>query len=131
MALEANQLLGFSLFESLTDEQRRDVASKMEERHVGVGQELSHEGGGGYFFFVIADGTADVARDGVVVAQLGPDDFFGELAILETPRRTATVTATSPMTLLAMFGADFAKLAADRAEVAARVEAAISSRRPG
>ena len=62
------------------------LAQKMEERHAAPGEHLSNEGGSGYFFFVIEDGAADVTRDGAVVASLGPTDYFGEIAILATPR---------------------------------------------
>jgi CRP-like cAMP-binding protein len=55
--------------------------------------------------------------------------FFGEAAILETTRRTATVTATSEMTVGSMFGADFAKLATDSPELHAVITAAMAERR--
>jgi len=51
--------------------------------------------------------------------------------VLKTPRRTATVVAATPMTLLAMFGADFAKLAADHPSVAAVIDSALAERLPG
>ena len=97
----------------------------MEERHAGAGERLAIQGASGYFFFLIQEGTAEVSHDDEVVARLGPGDFFGEAAILDARRRTATVTAATPMTMAVMFGADFAKLAVDQPAVGDQIRAAI------
>src|SRR5690242_2439840 len=125
MSVDPSRLENIPLFTDLTPAERAALAQKMEERHAAPGEHLSNEGGSGYFFFVIEDGQADVSRDGAVVASLGPSDYFGEIAILATPKRTATVTATSPMTLLAMFGADFAKFSSELPALAEQIERAI------
>jgi CRP-like cAMP-binding protein len=65
-----------------------------------------------------------------VLAELGPGDFFGEGAIFRARRRTATVTATLPTVLFAMFGADFAKLAGDIPELHERIDRALDERLP-
>ena len=93
-----------------------------------AGRRLTTGRGGGYFFFVIDSGTAEVTHDGAVLATFGPGDFFGESAIFETLRRTATVTTTSPATVLAMFGADFALLTDHIPELRKKIDAAISDR---
>ena len=59
---------------------------------------------------MIESGTVADSHGDEVVATLRPGDFFGEAAILETTRRTATVTAASDVTVLEMFGADLAVL---------------------
>ena len=89
-----------------------------------------HEGGAGYFFFVIESGAATVTRDGETLAEFGPGDFFGEAAIFKTRRRTATVTTTEPTILFAMFGADFAKLVR-RGPVTAHEDRRRDPQRPG
>jgi CRP-like cAMP-binding protein len=131
MAVAVAKIESVPLFAGLEPDHLVLIAANMEEREVEPGDHLSIEGASGYFFFVIEDGTASVAHDGEVVAELGPGDFFGEAAILENIRRTATVTATSPMRLAVMFGADFAKLAADEPKVADRVHAAMAERAAG
>jgi CRP-like cAMP-binding protein len=130
MAVDAALLQKIPLFAGLNESQRAAAASKLEERVVAEGTHVSNEGGAGYFFFAIAEGTARVTRGDETLAELGPGDFFGEAAVLKTPRRTATVVAMTPMTLLAMFGADFAKLAADEPTVAAVIDAALAERLP-
>ncbi len=48
-------------------------------------------------FYAIGSGQADVREDGEIVRRLGPGDYFGELALLRDIRRTATVTARTPL----------------------------------
>ncbi len=97
----------FPVFAALTDEQRALVADLVQEVEVGIGEELTHEGDLGYHFFAIEEGTAEVLRDGEVIAELGPGDVFGELALLIRGRRSASVTALSPMRLVVLFVRDF------------------------
>jgi CRP-like cAMP-binding protein len=130
VAVDEARLDKFPLFASLNDEQRHQVASKLGERTAEPGLHLTSEGGGGYFFFLIEDGTAEVTRDGEVVAELGPGDFFGEASILENRRRNANVTATSHMRLLELFGAEFANLIKQIPEMGAAVRAALETHHP-
>jgi CRP-like cAMP-binding protein len=128
MAVDASRIRDVPLFAELTEAEREAVAAKLSERHVEAGRHLSTEGGAGYFFFVIESGTATVSHDDEVVATLGPGDFFGEAAVLETTRRTATVIAVSDMVVLEMFGADFAVLHAHSPAVKATIDRAMSER---
>jgi CRP-like cAMP-binding protein len=130
MPVDPARLADVPLFASLTDEERAEIAAKLEERNANVGDHLSTEGGPGYFFFVIDSGSATVTRDGAVLAQFGPGDFFGEAAIFKTRRRTATVTVTSPTKLFAMFGADFAKLVSEIPMLHTRIDEALAARIP-
>jgi CRP-like cAMP-binding protein len=130
MAVDPARLTGIPLFADLTHEQLAAVAAKLEERHVEAGEHLSHEGGPGYFFFVIDSGKATVTRDGVTLAEFGPGDFFGEAAIFKTRRRTATVTTTTTAVVFAMFGADFAKLTGEIPSLHDRIDQALAERVP-
>ncbi len=53
-------------------------------------------------FYVIKEGTARVSKDGKLLATLGRDDYFGEIALLRGRPRTATVTAVTDLSLLAL-----------------------------
>jgi CRP-like cAMP-binding protein len=130
VSVDIEVIRGVPLFAGLSEDQLAAVGDKLEVREASIGEHLSSEGGAGYFFFVLADGSAEVTRGGEVLAEFGPGDFFGEAAIFRSRRRTATVTATAPSTLYAMFGADFAKLAADIPELHDRIEAALDERVP-
>jgi CRP/FNR family transcriptional regulator, cyclic AMP receptor protein len=63
--------------------------------------------------FVIVSGTAAVTRQDRLVTTLGPGDYFGELAAIDTARRNATLTALSELTLLVISPREFATLVAD------------------
>jgi CRP/FNR family cyclic AMP-dependent transcriptional regulator len=51
---------------------------------------------------VILDGTATVSKAGVDKRTLGAGDHFGEISMIDSKRRSATVTATEPLTALAV-----------------------------
>jgi CRP-like cAMP-binding protein len=63
------------------------------------------------------------------VSVLEPGDFFGEIALLEEVRRTATVKARTPCVLLALDRADFQELLAEAPELRRVFENAALTRR--
>ena len=65
------------------------------------------------------------------MAELGPGDFFGEIGLIETERRTATVVATQPMRLIVMFQREFKQMEQEMPVVADRIRAAIRARLDG
>lgn len=85
------------LFEGLSRKQLAQIARLSDDLEVAPGTALCREGTRGQEFFVIIDGEAEVTRGGRQVATVGAGDFFGEIALLERVRRTATVTATKPL----------------------------------
>lgn len=76
----------------------------------------------------VPDGHRHQHRPRDVRQRLGPGDFFGELALLEEDRRTATVTATSPMTVIVMSRASFRAIDRSMPGVHAAVQEAIEQR---
>jgi CRP-like cAMP-binding protein len=67
---------------------------------------LTEEGEFGHALFAVEFGTANVIVDGSVVSTIMSGDVIGEVAILASGRRTATVVATSPIRLIALFKRD-------------------------
>lgn len=121
-------LRSLPLFESLAEADLREIAGRFEVRSVDEGKPVTLEGASGYNFFVIQEGTAAVSREGKLLRTLGPGDFFGELAILDSGRRTADVVATSPLRLAVMFGTDFRRLQDQLPDVAGQIENVVASR---
>ena len=78
-----------------------------DEVTVETGKDIVTEGSTGHEFFMILDGEANVSRGGKKVAALSGGDYFGELSILDRSPRNATVTATTPMTLLVLGQREF------------------------
>ena len=123
------QLKSVPFFSGLSKRELDAVAREVDELDFPAGRVLIRQGEFGHEFFVLVDGTAEVLQDDAVIAQMGPGDFFGELALLDEERRTATVRATSPMRVLVMTRQSFRAL--DRAVpgVHAKVADAITRRR--
>ncbi len=85
------------LFEGLSRKQLAHLARLTDDLDVPAGTVLCRQGARGQEFFVIIDGEATVTRGAKAVATVGSGDFFGEIALLEHVRRTATVTAATPL----------------------------------
>jgi len=126
--LEA-QLKEVPFFSTLSKRELTVVAQQIDEIDVAPGRVLAREGDLGHEFFVIVDGTADVTRGDARLAELGPGDFFGEMALVDEERRTATVTATSPMRVLVMTRQAFRAIDRSMPAVHATIVKAIKDRR--
>jgi CRP-like cAMP-binding protein len=119
---------GLPLFTGLARDELEELAAWFHVQHAGENVRLVGEGAPGYTFFILAEGTAEVTSEGRPVATLEPGDFFGEIAILGRGRRSATVSSTSPVRLLVLFGTEFRRLEAQHPETAVRLTAAMQER---
>ena len=126
--MDAGKLDSIPLFAGLNAEQRASVAGACEELEVEAGTILVREGDFGHAVFAIRSGTADVVHDGVVVNTLGPGDYFGEVAVMSGGRRSASVVATSQLTLVTIFNREIWRLEREAPEVASILRDAISAR---
>ena len=85
----------------------------MSELEVHAGAEVVTLDDYGTSIYFIEEGEAEVLTDGGESAQaLGPCDTFGEIALLLTGHRTATIVARTPMRLLALSDQDFQRIRA-------------------
>jgi CRP/FNR family transcriptional regulator, cyclic AMP receptor protein len=128
--LDASRLKSLPLFKDVPDDELAQIAGFAQEVNVEQGRELVREGDFSYEFMAIEDGEAEVTRDGEHVADLGPGDFFGEMGLLEKTLRNATVTATTPMTLITLTGWDMKRMERHIPEAIERVRATLEERRP-
>jgi CRP-like cAMP-binding protein len=108
------------ILRGLTDRQVAELTPHVDEVHIPAGSILMEQGRSGHEAFLVVDGTADVIVDGELVAEVGPGDLVGEVALIDHRDRTATVIATSRMKVLAIAQRDFGAFV-DRAPVAAAV----------
>jgi CRP-like cAMP-binding protein len=103
------------LFHGLNNRQLKYLAKRMVVREYFAGQPIVTQGQGGEGFFVIVSGKAEVFRQrsdavDLVVNTFGPNDFFGELALLDDGLRTASVVASEPTSCLVLTRWDFLSL---------------------
>jgi CRP-like cAMP-binding protein len=77
-----------------------DIAHLAEERGFADGAELCRQGEFDSDVFVIVEGAAEAIIDGAAVGQVGTGEVVGELAMLGTGRRTATLRAIGPVRVL-------------------------------
>jgi CRP/FNR family cyclic AMP-dependent transcriptional regulator len=126
--MDAGSLEGISLFSGLSKKELEKLARWTDEVDVPDGHALATEGQFAHEFFVIEEGSATVALNGEGIAELGPGEFFGEIGLLETERRTASVVATTPMKLIVMFQREFRQMEQEMPAVGDRIRSAIRAR---
>jgi CRP/FNR family transcriptional regulator, cyclic AMP receptor protein len=116
------------LFAECTKAELSEVAMSADERKAPEGDKLTEEGRRGSEFFVLVDGAVAVRRGRRKVADLGPGDWFGEIAILTYQPRTATVTATSPVRLLVISDRAFRQVVETTPRIALKVLRGVAER---
>jgi CRP/FNR family transcriptional regulator, cyclic AMP receptor protein len=127
--MKADRLRRIPLFEGLTDHQYHRLERWTDEIDVPAHKHLVNEGAYPHEFMVIEAGTAEVTHDGEHLADLGPGDFFGEIALLLDVPRTATVVASSDITLVVMHKRDFRAMEEEIPVVKGRINAVMEERR--
>jgi CRP-like cAMP-binding protein len=116
------------LFVGLSRKQLAQVAKLTDDLDVPPGTALCKEGSLGREFFVIIEGQADVTRGKKRVSTLGPGDFFGEVALLEQLRRTATVTARTGLKFFVVSERTFKSLLETDPEIERKILRALARR---
>ena len=109
------------MFGGCTNKELRDIARIVDELQVESGRVLMSQGDAGQEAFVIEEGTAEVVRDGQLLATVGPGSYVGELALIDAGPRSATVTATTPMRVLVIGTREFSELLDEVPGLARRV----------
>src|SRR5437763_16165967 len=95
------------LFAGLSRPQLAQIARLSDDLELPAGAVRCEQGSRGREFFVIIDGKAKVTRDGKTLTTFSSGDFFGEIALLEPVKRTATVTAVEPLRFFVVSQAAF------------------------
>ena len=116
------------LFSHLSRKQLAQIAKVADEIDLNEGKEMTREGATGREFFVILEGSADVRRRGRKINSLKPGDFFGEIALVTSVPRTATVAATSPVRALVVTDREFRHLLEESPDIKTRVMEAMAAR---
>ena len=93
-------LRAFPAFARCPDRELRVLAASADETDLPAGHVLMWEGDPGAEAFLVLEGRAEVAVAGEVIATVGPGQTVGEMALIDSRPRTATVVATTPLRVL-------------------------------
>ena len=107
MTTTMDALKNVPMFRDLNKKALERVEKIARERTFNAGDVIVKEGDEGVGFFLITSGKVAVSKDGHPLGSLHDGEFFGEMALLDNYRRSATVTATEPTKTLAMLRSDF------------------------
>jgi CRP/FNR family cyclic AMP-dependent transcriptional regulator len=140
--MHSSRIAAIPLFADLPEDELAAVAAVATEVEIPSGQALAAEGRIGHSLFAIESGTADVVIEGATVRTVGSGDVVGEIAVFASPSdpfappevaegglRTASVVATSPMRLIALFKRDVWALDPRAPVVTQRLRAMLEERR--
>lgn len=109
------------LFAGCSKKQLATIARLTDELVLEGGKELTRQDESSHEAFVIVSGEATVKRNGRKVATLGPGDTVGELGLLDHGKRSATVIADGPLTVLVIGRREFSGLLQDMPSLAQKM----------
>ena len=123
--MDRGRVAAIPFFEGLPDKELDAVARVASELTFASGEALTTEGEFGHGLFVIEAGSAEISTNGTPVNLVGPGSIVGEVAVLASGRRTASVVATSPLQVIAIFKRDVWNLEREAPEAGRRLRAAL------
>jgi CRP/FNR family transcriptional regulator len=131
---ESVALLGaVPVFETLAPEDLHRVAEVAVPRRFAAQQVIFREGDASDTCYVVRNGHARAVRehpDGrtITLAHFGPGDIFGELAMFDDERRSATVETLDRLESLAVAGSDMRRLLREHPDIAVKLVIALGRR---
>jgi CRP/FNR family transcriptional regulator, cyclic AMP receptor protein len=123
-------------FETLEPDDLRRVAEVAVRRSFAPGQVMFREGDPSNTCYVVRSGLARAVRDhadgrSITLAEFGPGDFFGELAMFDDERRSATVEAIDQLEVVGIAGLDMRRLVREHGDIALGVVVGLGRRLRG
>ena len=106
------------LFSGIKPKELKKLSKRMTERDFNEGDEITRQGESGIGFFVIEEGNASVSVDGNIVRTLGPGEHFGEVALIDSGPRSATIIAGTDLRCRGMSAWEFKPFVEEHPEVA-------------
>jgi CRP/FNR family transcriptional regulator len=137
MAATSEELItllhGVPAFSALEQEDLAQVVDVTVPRTFGAGEVVFREGDDGDTCYVVRSGQARAVRehsDGrtITLAAFGPGEIFGELAMFDDERRSATIEALEETEAVAILGSDMRRLLREHPDIAVKMLGALSRR---
>jgi serine/threonine protein phosphatase PrpC len=121
LALKRDVLVKMPLFSRLQERELLRVMQVAEVIGFEPGQAVVREGEKGDELFIMLSGLVHVTRGEAVLSEVGPGEHFGEMALIRSMPRSATVTAVEPSELIALRRADFFEILRKEHELAVKL----------
>ena len=122
--MDASRVADVQALRDLPAEELEILANAMAAVEVEAGTQVLGRDDLGTAAYFIEQGEAEVVGDAESAAEvLGPGDVFGEIGLLLTGERTATVVARTPLRLLSLSGQDFDRIRSDVPEAERKLRA--------
>lgn len=121
------------VFSTLSDEELARVAEVAVPRAFAGSHVVFREGDESDTCYVVRTGHARAVREhpdgrSITLANFGPGDIFGELAMFDNERRSATVEVLEPTEVIAILGGDMRRLLGEHPDIAVKLLAALGRR---
>ncbi|MBT3272733.1 MAG: cyclic nucleotide-binding domain-containing protein [Spirochaetales bacterium] len=121
-------LKGVELFERIPAEELSLISSITEEVYLSPEEPVFLEGDDGDALYLVVDGTVRVHSGDRVIGEMGEGECFGEMAILDTEPRSASVTTQNDVVLLQISREDFSELLYEKPEISRGVILVLTQR---
>ncbi|WP_394826283.1 Stp1/IreP family PP2C-type Ser/Thr phosphatase [Pendulispora albinea] len=122
LALKRDVLARMPLFARLTERELLRVMQAVEVRSYVEGDVVIQEGDRGDELFIVLEGRVRVSRGEATLTHLGPGEHVGEMALIRSVPRSATVTAAGgPAELIAIRRMDFFEILRKEHELAVKL----------
>jgi len=121
LALKREVLAKMPLFARLTERELLRVMQAVEVREFADGGVVIKEGDKGDELFIVLDGHVRVMRGEAVLTDLGAGEHVGEMALIRSVPRSATVVAVGAAELIAIRRADFFEILRKEHEIAVKM----------
>jgi CRP-like cAMP-binding protein len=121
------------VFSTLADEELARVAEVAVPRGYAQGAIVFREGDESNTCYVVRSGRTRAVREhsdgrSITLANFGPGDIFGELAMFDNERRSATIETLEPTEVTAILGGDMRRLMREHPEIAVKLLASLAAR---
>ena len=116
------------IFESCAPQEVASIAAVAPEHTYEPGQIVVTQGTPGQAFYLITEGRVGIERDGLPLGAFGPGDFFGEMSLLDSAPRSATIRAIDQTRCLMLSSWDFKSLLERTPSIAIRLLEVLSRR---
>ena len=121
------------VFSALSEEDLAQVVRVAVPRTFGAGEVVFREGDESNTCYVVRTGHARAIREhsdgrSITLANFGPGDIFGELAMFDDERRSATIETLEPTEAIAILGGDMRRLLREHPDIAVKLITALGRR---